>query len=180
MNEYVIETKQLTKKYGTLSALDHINIHVKKGCIYGLIGDNGSGKSTLLKILAGLSFPTEGEIQILNKSEERELETVRKQLGCIIEQPGFFPNMTVEQTLKYYCIQKGIPDTNKINDVMKLTDITTKRTSKCATLSLGQKQRLGLAIALIGEPQILLLDEPINGLDLTLKPHFSRTSTNRY
>lgn len=165
MNEYVIETKQLTKKYGTLSALDHINIHVKKSCIYGLIGDNGSGKSTLLKILAGLSFPTEGEIQILNKSEERELETVRKQLGCIIEQPGFFPNMTVEQTLKYYCIQKGIPDTNKINDVMKLTGITTKRTSKCATLSLGQKQRLGLAIALIGEPQILLLDEPINGLD---------------
>ena len=165
MNEYVIGTKQLTKKYGSFCALDHVNIHVRKGCIYGLVGDNGSGKSTLLKILAGLSFPTEGEIQILNKFEEHDLENVRKQLGCVIEQPGFFPNMTVEQTLKYYCIQKGIPDTNKIYETMKLTGIATKRTSKCSTLSLGQKQRLGLAIALIGEPQILLLDEPINGLD---------------
>ena len=114
MNGYVMETRQVTKTYGSFLALDHVNIHVRKGCIYGLVGDNGAGKSTLLKLLAGQSFPTKGEIEILGKHGLKDLETVRKQMGCMIEQPGFFPNMTVEQTLKYYCIQKGIPDTGRI------------------------------------------------------------------
>ena len=106
MKEYVIETKQVTKTYGPLLALDHVNIHVKRGSIYGLVGDNGAGKSTLLKLLAGHSFPTEGEIHLLGKNGKKELDNARKKIGCMIEQPGFFPNMTVEQTLKYYCIQK--------------------------------------------------------------------------
>ena len=114
MNGYVMETRQVTKTYGSFLALDHVNIHVRKGCIYGLVGDNGAGKSTLLKLLAGQSFPTEGEIEILGKHGLKDLENVRKQMGCMIEQPGFFPNMTVEQTLKYYCIQKGIPDKGRI------------------------------------------------------------------
>ncbi|WP_312369513.1 ABC transporter ATP-binding protein [Lachnoclostridium sp.] len=165
MNEYVIETKQITKAYGSLLALDHVNIHVSRGSIYGLVGDNGAGKSTLLKLLAGHSFSTEGELRLFGKYEEKELENSRKKIGCMIEQPGFFPNMTVEQTLKYYCIQKGIPDTKKVAEMLKLTGIAEKRKSKCKNLSLGQKQRLGLAIAMIGEPQLLILDEPINGLD---------------
>ncbi|MEG2823004.1 MAG: ATP-binding cassette domain-containing protein, partial [Lachnospiraceae bacterium] len=165
MSEYVIETKQVTKAYGSLLALNHVDIHVKKGSIYGLIGDNGSGKSTLLKLLAGHSFATEGEIQLFGKYGEKELENARKKIGCMVEQPGFFPNMTVEQTLKYYCMQKGIPDTKKVMEMLKLTGIVEKRKSKCATLSLGQKQRLGLAIAMLSEPQLLILDEPINGLD---------------
>ena len=165
MNGYVMETRQVTKTYGSFLALDHVNIHVRKGCIYGLVGDNGAGKSTLLKLLAGQSFPTKGEIEILGKHGLKDLENVRKQMGCMIEQPGFFPNMTVEQTLKYYCIQKGIPDTGRIVEMMKMTGIYEKRKSKCGTLSLGQKQRLGLGIAMLGEPQILILDEPINGLD---------------
>ena len=114
MNGYVMETRQVTKTYASFLALDHVNIHVRKGCIYGLVGDNGAGKSTLLKLLAGQSFPTEGEIEILGKHGLKDLENVRKQMGCMIEQPGFFPNMTVEQTLKYYCIQKGIPDKGRI------------------------------------------------------------------
>ena len=114
MNGYVMETRQVTKTYGSFLALDHVNIHVRKGCIYGLVGDNGAGKSTLLKLLAGQSFPTKGEIEILGKHGLKDLENVRKQMGCMIEQPGFFPNMTVEQTLKYYCIQKGIPDKGRI------------------------------------------------------------------
>ena len=118
-----------------------------------------------MKLLAGQSFPTKGEIEILGKHGLKDLENVRKQMGCMIEQPGFFPNMTVEQTLKYYCIQKGIPDTGRILEMMKMTGIYEKRKSKCGTLSLGQKQRLGLGIAMLGEPQILILDEPINGLD---------------
>ena len=165
MNDYVIETKQVTKAYGSLLALDHVNIHVKRGSIYGLVGDNGSGKSTLLKLLAGHSYATEGEIQIFGKYGEKELECTRKKIGCMIEQPGFFPNMTVEQILKYYCIQKGIPDRKKVDKMVKLMGITEKRNSKCRNLSMGQKQRLGLAIAMMGEPQLLVLDEPINGLD---------------
>lgn len=165
MNEYVIETKQVTKAYGSFLALDHVDIHVRKGCIYGLVGDNGAGKSTLLKLLAGHSFASEGEVRLLGKFKEKELENSRKNIGCMIEQPGFFPNMTVEQTLKYYCIQKGIPDAKKVEEMLYLTGIAEKRKSKCNTLSLGQRQRLGLAIAMLGEPQVLILDEPINGLD---------------
>lgn len=165
MNDYVIETKQITKSYGSFLALDHVNIHVKRGDIYGLVGDNGAGKSTLLKLLAGHSYATEGELQLFGKYGEKELKNSRKKIGCLIEQPGFFSNMTVEQTLKYYCIQKGIPDRKKVDEMLKLTGIAEKRKSKCKNLSLGQKQRLGLAIALMGEPQLLVLDEPINGLD---------------
>lgn len=167
MNEYVIETKQLTKAYSSTLALDHVDLQVRKGCIYGLVGDNGAGKSTLLKLLAGQSFATAGEIRILGKFRERELDSARKNIGCMIEQPGFFPDMTVEQTLKYYCIQKGIPNTEKVGEMLEVTGIAGKRKNKCKALSLGQKQRLGLAIALLGEPRILILDEPINGLDPT-------------
>lgn len=165
MNEYVIETKQVTKSYGSFLALDHVDIHVRRGEIYGLIGDNGAGKSTLLKLLAGHSYVTEGEVRLFGKYEEKELENSRKKIGFMVEQPGFFPNMTVEQTLNYYCIQKGIPNRKKVDEMLKLTGISEKRRSKCKTLSLGQKQRLGLAIAMLGEPQVLVLDEPINGLD---------------
>lgn len=165
MNDYVVKTNQLTKSYGSFVALDHVDIHVKKGCIYGLIGDNGSGKSTLLKLLAGHSHATFGEITLLGASGEKELERARRHIGCLIEYPGFFPNMTVEQTLKYYCMQKGVPDAKKFEEAMRVTGILEKRKSKCRTLSLGQTQKLGLAIALLGEPRLLILDEPINGLD---------------
>lgn len=165
MNEYVIETRQLTKAYGAFLALDHVDIHIPKGSIYGLVGDNGAGKSTLLKLLAGQSYATSGEIVMLGKSSEKDLQNARRQIGCMIEHPGFFPNMTVEQILKYYCIQKGVPDIKKAEEMLQLTGIVQKRKSKCRTLSLGQKQKLGLAIAMLGEPQVLILDEPINGLD---------------
>lgn len=165
MNEYVIETNQATKAYGSFRALDHVSIHVRRGSIYGLVGDNGAGKSTLLKLLAGHGFPTEGEVSLFGEHKEKALERARKKMGCIIEQPGFFPNMTVEQILNYYRIQKGISDSGKVEEMVKLTGIGEKRKNKCKTLSQGQKQRLGLAIAMIGEPELLILDEPINGLD---------------
>ncbi len=165
MNEYVIETTQLTKSYGSVAALEHVNLHVKKGSIYGLIGDNGAGKSTMFKLLAGHALPTSGELQLLGSHEGKDLNRARKHMGFMIEQPGFFPNMTVEKTLEYYRIQKGVPDRKKAEEMLYLTRIDHKRKSKCKTLSLGQKQRLGLAIAMIGEPAVLILDEPINGLD---------------
>lgn len=165
MNEHIIETKQATKTYGTILALDHVDIHVKKGSIYGLIGDNGAGKSTLLKLMAGHVFATSGEIYLFGRCKGKELERSRRQIGVSIEEPGFFPNMTVEKMLEYYRIQKGIPGKGRVEEILKLTGIWDKRKSKCKNLSLGQKQRLGLSIAMMGEPQILILDEPINGLD---------------
>ena len=162
---YTIEAKQVSKSYGDLRALDKVSLHVRKGSIYGLIGDNGAGKSTFLKLLAGHIFPTSGEIRLFDQYEEKELLRCRRQTGIMIEQPRFFPNMTVENTLEYYRIQKGIPGKEKVEEILQLTKLSEKRKSRCKKLSMGQKQRLGLAIALIGEPQLLILDEPINGLD---------------
>ena len=106
---YTIEAKQVSKSYGDLRALDKVSLHVRKGSIYGLIGDNGAGKSTFLKLLAEHIFPTSGEIRLFGQYEEKELLRCRRQTGIMIEQPGFFPNMTVENTLEYYRIQKRIP-----------------------------------------------------------------------
>ncbi len=165
MSEYVIETRQVTKHYGRLQALSQVDINGKKGSIYGLIGDNGAGKSTLLKLLAGHCFATSGEILLFGQSGEKERERRRRQTGIMIEQAGFVPGMTVKQMLEYCRLQRGIAGKKKTEEILQLTGIWEKRKSKCKNLSLGQKQRLGLAIALIGEPQLLILDEPINGLD---------------
>lgn len=165
MKEYVIETRSVSKSYGPLTALEQVDLHVEQGSIYGLIGDNGAGKSTLLKLLTGHIFPTSGEIHLFGRHQEQELRHCRRQIGAIIEQPGFFPSMTVEQMLEYCRIQKGIPGKEKVEENLKLTNIWEKRGCMCKNLSLGQKQRLGLSIAMIGEPRLLILDEPINGLD---------------
>ena len=165
MSHYVIEADQLSKSYGSVLALDKVTLRVKEGSIYGLIGDNGAGKSTLLKLLAGQIFRTGGEIRLFGHFEEKELRRSRRQIGFMIEQPGLFPGMTVEKVLEYYRIQKGVPGKGKTEEMLKLTGIWEKRKCKCRKLSMGQKQRLGLAIAMIGEPGMLILDEPVNGLD---------------
>lgn len=165
MNDYAIEAKQVTKNYGSILALNQVDIHVKTGSIYGLVGDNGAGKSTFLKLLAGHIFAASGEIRIFGHSEEQELRRCRRQMGVMIERPGFFPNMTVENTLEYYRIQKGVPGKKKVEEMLSLTGILEKRKCLCKKLSLGQKQRLGLGIAMLGEPELLILDEPTNGLD---------------
>lgn len=165
MKEYIIETKEVTKSYGSLIALDNVSIHIKRGEIYGLIGDNGAGKTTLLKTLVGHIWPTKGKICLFNQHEEKHLEICRKQIGAMIEEPGYFPNLSVEKNLEYYRILKGIPGKERTEEILRLVGIWDRRKSKCKEFSMGMKQRLGLAIAMIGEPQILILDEPINGLD---------------
>lgn len=165
MNDYAIEAKQVTKNYGSVRALDQVSLRVRSGSIYGLIGDNGAGKSTFLKLLAGHVFATSGEISVFGQTDEKELCRSRRQMGIMIEQPGYFPNMTVENTLEYYRIQRGIPGKTRVEEMLALTGIQEKRKSLCKKLSLGQKQRLGLAVAMIGEPRLLILDEPTNGLD---------------
>ncbi len=165
MNESVIETRQVTKSYGSLQALNQVSIHVKQGEIYGLIGDNGAGKTTLLKALAGLIWPDSGEIRLFGQHGEKRLEQCRRQMGTMIESSGFFPSLTVETNLEYYRILKGIPGRKKTAEILRLTGMWEHRKKKGRELSMGMKQRLGLAIAMIGEPRLLLLDEPINGLD---------------
>lgn len=161
----IIETKNLTKEYKNCTALNQVNLQVNRGEIYGLVGANGAGKTTLLKILTGQIFPSNGEFTLFGAHEQREQEKQRKRIGAIIETPGFYPQLTIEQNVEYYRIQRGIPGVSTCENIIRLVGLWEVRKKKGKTLSLGMKQRLGLAIALLGEPELLLLDEPINGLD---------------
>lgn len=161
----MIKTINLSKKYGSEQALKDINIHVKKGDIYGLVGNNGAGKTSLMKILTGQCFPTQGQFELLGASYNKEKESVRKRMGTLVESPSFFPNMTVHQNLEYYRLQRGIPNKDRVDEVLSDVNLIEARKKKFKNLSLGMKQRLAIALALMGEPELLLLDEPINGLD---------------
>lgn len=165
MKEHVIEARGLTKIYGDVTALRDVNITVKRGDIYGLIGDNGAGKTTFLKILTGQIYLTSGEMKLFGDYSEKELRENRKRTGALVETPGFYPKLSVEKNMEYCRIQKGIPGKEIVKETLETVGLWEKRRKKCATLSLGMKQRLGLAIALLGEPELLILDEPINGLD---------------
>lgn len=164
MSDFILETKDLTKIFGEHKASDNINIHVKKGAIYGLIGRNGAGKTTLMKMVTGLSNPTSGSFSI-NGHSGSELKKVRRLVGCHIEAPGLYPDMTAYQNLKCKCIQRGIKDKGHIEELLELVGLSNTGKKKAAKFSLGMKQRLGIAMALIGSPELLILDEPINGLD---------------
>lgn len=165
MNEAVIEARDITKQYKDLAALDHVDITVRRGEIYGLIGDNGAGKSTFLKIVAGQIFPTGGYLRLFGNEDEKAVRKSRSRMGALVESAGFFPKMSVEKNLEYYRIQRGIPGKEKVESVLRTVNLLEKRKVKCEKLSMGMKQRFGLALALLGEPELLLLDEPINGLD---------------
>jgi len=164
MENYIITTQNLTKQFGHFKATDSINLHVKEGAIYGLIGRNGAGKTTLMKILTGMSTQTSGEYSILGKSG-KDLGQVRDKIGSHIEAPALYPEMTAADNLKLKCIQRGVYSkeyVQKLLDTVGLPDVGKK---KAGRFSLGMKQRLGIAMALVGDPDILVLDEPINGLD---------------
>lgn len=163
--EYIVQTTGLTKYYHKFCALNHVSIAVRRGEIYGLIGDNGAGKTTFLKLLAGQIFPDEGEMVLFGECEPKRINVCRMRMGTIIEGPGFYQGLSVEKNLEYFRIQKGIPGKQSVEEALELTGLTGARKKKAKTLSYGMKQRLGLAIAILGVPELLLLDEPINGLD---------------
>lgn len=165
METYVAQSKNLTKYYRNFCALDKVNISVKRGEIYGLVGDNGAGKTTFLKLLAGQIFPGSGEISLFGKHTAKDLGAARSRIGVLIEEAGFYPSLTVEQNLEYYRLQKGIPGKQPAEEALEMTGLADFRKKSCRELSFGMKQRLGIAIALLGVPEFLLLDEPINGLD---------------
>lgn len=164
MREVVLKANGLTKKYGKQVALDSANMEVHRGDIYGLIGRNGAGKTTMMKIICGLTNPTSGEFEIFGKSGT-EVEKERSRIGCLIENPAFFGYMTAYENLRYYCYQKGIVNLKQIDEVLELVGLTEARNKKFKAFSLGMKQRLGIAFALLDNPELVILDEPINGLD---------------
>ena len=131
MKEYVVETRQVTKSYGSLLALNDVSIHVKRGEIYGLIGDNGAGKTTLLKSLVGHIWPTKGSIILFGQQEEKGLERCRKQVGAMIEEPGYFPYLSVEKNMEYCRLLKGIPGKGRTKEVLQLVGLWDRRKSKC-------------------------------------------------
>ena len=164
--EYILETKNLEKKYKKFKAISNLNMHIPKGAIYGLIGKNGAGKTTLIRLICGLQKPTAGTYSIYGISNEnKKIIDARKRIGAIIETPSLCLDMTAEDNLKEQYKVLGLPNYDDLNTLLKLVrlDETGKKTAK--HFSLGMKQRLGLAIALVGNPDFLILDEPINGLD---------------
>ena len=182
MREIVLQTKKLTKSYGRSTALDHADMAVYKGDIYGLIGRNGAGKTTMMKVVSGLTAPTNGEYSLFGKTG-LAAENEKRRIGCLIENPAFFGNMTAYQNLRYYCYQKGIADRRQIDEVLDLVKLSDARNKKFKTFSLGMKQRLGIAFAVLDNPDIVILDEPINGLDpigiSELRDTFRRLSHER-
>ncbi|MGG4166396.1 ABC transporter ATP-binding protein [Rossellomorea vietnamensis] len=165
MNEYVLKTNQLTKTYQDKMALNKVSVMIKKGSIYGFIGQNGAGKSTLIRVITGLAYPTTGTFELFGESEERSTIEARKRIGTIIEGPALYPQMTAAENLEAHRLLKGIPGKDCIERTLKLVGLQNTGKKKAKNFSLGMKQRLGLGIALLGDPEFLILDEPINGLD---------------
>ncbi|MCM3038588.1 ATP-binding cassette domain-containing protein [Paenibacillus motobuensis] len=165
MQEYILKTNQLSKKFKGHKALDKVNLSIRRGSIYGFIGQNGAGKSTLIRLITGLAFPTEGSIELFGASEEKALIQARKRIGSIIESPAMFPHMTASENLEANRILRGIPGKDCVPRMLKQVGLEGTGKKKAKNFSLGMKQRLGLAIALLGDPEFLILDEPTNGLD---------------
>ena len=164
MKEFIIETQHLTKQYGQQKSVSDLNIHVRPGHIYGLLGRNGAGKTTLMKTVTTLTEKSSGKFELFGKSDV-ELTESKRRVGCLIENPAFFGNLTAYQNLKYYAIQKGIVDLSQIDKALKTVNLEEQRNKKFKSFSLGMKQRLGIAFAILDNPDFIILDEPINGLD---------------
>lgn len=159
----VVETFGLTKRYGAFSAVDHFNMKVAKGDIYGFVGRNGAGKSTVMKMLAGLARPTEGEARLFGRPLG---EAGTQRVGVLIENPGIYPYQTAFENMMMKALALGLPDPKKAsNDLLVFVGLSGAASRKTKNFSMGMKQRLGLALALLGDPDLLLLDEPLNGLD---------------
>lgn len=164
--DYILTTDNLCKQYKHVKAVDSINLHIKKGDIYGFIGRNGAGKTTTLKMLSGLAKPTSGSFSIFGCSKS-ELASggLFAKIGILIEEPGFYPDMSAYDNLRMKCILMGYNDAAYAHGLLDTVGLAGAERRKVKTFSMGMKQRLGIAMALVGDPEVLILDEPINGLD---------------
>ena len=164
--EYVLTANALTKQYGHFKALDNFTMHVPKGAIYGFVGKNGAGKTTLIRIVCGLQTPTEGGYTLYGvQNTDPKVVRSRRRMGAVVETPSIYMDMTAEENLKQQYLILGLPSFDSIPELLKLVGLENAGKKKARNFSLGMRQRLGIAIALAGDPDFLVLDEPVNGLD---------------
>lgn len=165
MSNYIIETKNLTKQYGEQKSVANLSIHVRKGSIYGLLGRNGAGKTTTMKMLLGLTKPTLGEAKIFNQDIKNDMKSILPRVGSLIESPRFYPNLTGTENLKIFARLRGVPNQEAVRNVLDLVGLPYNDKKLFSQYSLGMKQRLAIALTLMHDPEVIILDEPINGLD---------------
>lgn len=165
MNGLLIRTKQLTKVYGEQTVVDSVNLHVKKGRIYGLLGRNGAGKTTIMKMILGLTPITSGEAAVFGQNIKGREKRIYPRIGAIIETPGFYPNLTGTENLEIFAKLRGTAAPNAVENALKVVGLPFKDKKLFCKYSLGMKQRLGIANAILHDPELLILDEPTNGLD---------------
>ena len=165
MSDYIIETKNLTKQYGAQKSVNNLNLHVREGRIYGLLGRNGAGKTTTMKMLLGLTKPTAGDVVIQGKPLAGNEKKILPRIGSLIEAPGFYPNLTATENLQIFAALRGISGSRAIKDALELVSLPYRDKKLYSQYSLGMKQRLAIALAVMHDPELLILDEPINGLD---------------
>jgi len=164
--EYVLKTNGLTKKYGNYQALNGLTMNVPKGAIYGFVGKNGAGKTTLIRLICGLQEPTAGNFALYDiQNDHKDVSKARRRMGAVVETPSIYLDMTAEENLMQQYLILGLPSFDGIQNLLKLVGLENTGKKKAKNFSLGMKQRLGIAIALVGEPDFLVLDEPVNGLD---------------
>jgi len=163
--EYILETNNLTKIYGQKEAAKDVNLHIREGQIYGLIGRNGAGKTTIMRMISGLSTPTRGSYSLFGKTG-LAMQKMLKNVGVLIESPGLYPKLSAYENLKIKCIGMGIRPKGYVEELLRTVGLENTDLKKGAgSYSLGMRQRLGIALALVGDPKVIILDEPINGLD---------------
>ena len=164
MKEWIVETKALTKKFHNFTAVDQVSFHMKKGSITGLIGPNGAGKSTLMKLMSGLLHETQGELKLFGKHPGEDPFVFRR-VGTLIEHAGLYPALNAYDNLKMKALMLGCCSHELITELLKLCSLSTTGKKKAGDFSMGMKRRLGIAMALLGDPELLILDEPLHGLD---------------
>ncbi|MBE1557150.1 ABC transporter ATP-binding protein [Sporosarcina limicola] len=164
MSDFIIETSRLTKKFGSRKVVDHVDLKVKKGEIYGFLGPNGAGKTTTIRMLLGLARPTKGSIQIFGKDIRKEKLAILKKVGSLVEYPSYYGHLSAYENLEAVRILLDVPK-SRIDEVLSIVRLTNDAKRPVKGFSLGMKQRLGIATALLGNPELLILDEPTNGLD---------------
>lgn len=165
MSDMIIETINLTKQYGEQKSVNNLNLQVRQGRIYGLLGRNGAGKTTTMKLLLNLTDPTSGEIRIFGKNIKKDAKKILPRIGSLIESPGFYPNLTGTENLKIFSLLRGTPTRNAIQDSLETVGLPYGDKKLFSQYSLGMKQRLAIALAIMHDPELLILDEPVNGLD---------------
>lgn len=162
----VLTATNITKRFGSYLALDNVSISLEKGKIYGFVGNNGAGKSTFMRILCGLSYPNSGTLKLFGNEDTNKLHALRSRIGALIESPIFYPDMTAQQNLTAQSILRQYSGKEQVEELLKLVGLYPVRRKLLKDFSTGMKQRYGLAAALLGEPELLVLDEPLNGLDV--------------